>query len=67
MKILIYLLHLSLAFEVSTSERSDESCPTDGCPSSKADNNFQNLDQEDDRLIEKIRKEYLVPPPRPIR
>lgn len=64
MKNLFICINFLLGLKTFTCDTSNESCHKDGCPS-KVD--LQKFNQEDVRLIENIRKQFLIQPPNPIR
>jgi hypothetical protein len=41
----------------------EESCPKEGCPTFPLDRDLLNFEQEDPELIERIKKNQLIPPP----
>jgi hypothetical protein len=66
MKVVLFLTSLCLFFNSSNGELPNESCQRDGCPDQLEDE-LKNLDQADPRLVDIVRKKFLVLPPSPAR
>jgi hypothetical protein len=66
MKVVLFLTSLCLFFNSPNGELPNESCQRDGCPDQLEDE-LKNLDQADPRLVDIVKKKFLVPPPSPAR
>lgn len=65
MKVLIFLITFYSVYRNSVCDTLNESCSTDGCPNI-LDDDLQNFEQEDPRLIEIVKKRFVIPPPKPV-